>query len=388
MAGVRRADGFLRYALSVQYHGSSFLGFSYQKSQENTWIDERNDLRGYRSVEGRLREALDELVGPDNYENVQVSSRTDRGVHALKNTLHVDIRPRSRSREPWNAVKVWKGLNYYLSRQPRVSPFQSSDGSGYEQEAVGVMRLPQQDVRVLSAVKAPLKMRNHFYSAGGIETGDGVGNENGQDASDQTPKLEFPHEHLEYVDWNARFSATERTYVYRVIQVRGDSPYGIPFESDVSWRVFTKDGMEIRAMKDAASAFVGTHDFTSFRGAGCQRLSPVVTLNAVQVDVQPYGMDPMWTCQGGMLGLGRSSHSPLSEQSDDIRLITIRVNGQSFLYRQVRNIVGCLVEVGQGRIDPQSIPTLLENCDRSRAPAMAPAQGLFLVDVQHGDFVI
>ena len=99
---VRRSKGFARFALAVQYHGGSFLGVTYQgahgedcvrrqkrRNNETKW--DTVDLRGHRSVEGRLREALDDLFGTHCWENIQFSSRTDRGVHALKNTFHVDI---------------------------------------------------------------------------------------------------------------------------------------------------------------------------------------------------------------------------------------------------------------------------------------------------------
>jgi tRNA U38,U39,U40 pseudouridine synthase TruA len=104
MASVRRQDGFVRYAFAVSYHGGSSLGFSYQ-SHENALLSDGTDLRGLYSIEGRIRRALSALVGDTsavqpispnndiitdnkmkeyNFENFQVSSRTDRGVHALK----------------------------------------------------------------------------------------------------------------------------------------------------------------------------------------------------------------------------------------------------------------------------------------------------------------
>ena len=75
-------NGFVRYAVSCQYHGSSYLGFSYQGPQnENCILPDGTDLRGYRSVEGSIRSALTKFLGGDetHFENIQVSSRTDRG---------------------------------------------------------------------------------------------------------------------------------------------------------------------------------------------------------------------------------------------------------------------------------------------------------------------
>mmetsp|Transcript_11590 Transcript_11590/g.15461 ORF Transcript_11590/g.15461 Transcript_11590/m.15461 type:complete len:106 (-) Transcript_11590:264-581(-) len=67
-------------------------------------------------------------------------------------------------------------------------------------------------------------------------------------------------------------------------------------------------------------------------------------------------------------------------------LITFTISGDSFVYRQVRNMVGCLVEIGKGKLQPTHVKDLLEKRQRKLAPAMAPAHGLFLVDVEHGDF--
>jgi tRNA pseudouridine38-40 synthase len=64
------------------------------------------------------------------------------------------------------------------------------------------------------------------------------------------------------------------------------------------------------------------------------------------------------------------------------------VKGKSFLYRQVRNIVACLVSVGDGTLQPSQVKDILEQKDPTLSPPMAPPHGLFLVDVEHGDFVI
>jgi tRNA pseudouridine38-40 synthase len=69
-------------------------------------------------------------------------------------------------------------------------------------------------------------------------------------------------------------------------------------------------------------------------------------------------------------------------------LVTIQIVGDAFLYRQVRNMVGCLVQVGQGKLQATQVQDLLESKNRSEAPTMAPAHGLFLVDVRHGEFKI
>jgi len=179
-----------------------------------------------------------------------------------------------------------------------------------------------------------------------------------QDDDDQPP----------FVGWNARFSATQRTYVYRILQPQlKESLYGVPFEWDRSWRI--KESLHVEKMNEAATHLVGTHDFSSFRGAQCQRASPIVTVKDIGVTCRPF--HPLVPSTSVEIPLG---------------LVSILVTGESFVYRQVRNMVGCLVHVGLGKMDPHEVPTLLAARDRSKAPTMAPAHGLFLVDVQHGNF--
>ncbi|GAX20474.1 tRNA pseudouridine38-40 synthase [Fistulifera solaris] len=308
MAAVRR--GFQRYLLSLQYHGSSFLGFSYQGEQ-------------HRTVEGCLRQALQSLTTGTWY-NLQVSSRTDRGVHALKNTCHVDLR-----HQKWTCEQIHRGLNYYLQRQ----------------EVKGLGERIDRDVRILRVLEAPQQMPNPWAQ------------------EDPTQPL--------LVDWNARFSAIQRTYVYRIIHSR-DLDWMAPFECDRAWRIHSKKPLNLEAMQQAADMLVGEHDFSSFRGKGCQRISPIVNLSAVRVTARDlHDFEPLlWG-------------TTIDNESSRCQLITIRFEGNSFVYRQVRNLTGCLVQVGKGRLHPHDIPALLAARNRALAPGMAPPHGLFLVDVQH-----
>lgn len=272
------------------------------------------------------------------------------------------------------------------------------------------------------------------------------------------------------VDWNARFSATQRTYVYRLLcyfprkqhdqQQENDNSnnndksstneteswqndwnnggygYEIPFEWDRAWCLpqnHTRP-LNVEAMKEAAEHFVGTHDFSSFRGRLCVRNSPIVTMKSVRVSSEmchPTGIS-------GFLGIfDANARQPLhQQQQQQQQLVTISFVANSFLYRQVRNMVGCLVEVGKhgGRLSPGDVKDLLqvssannnshknssnlshknseegasssegENGNshstttikaatssnqtkfKHRLYSTAPPQGLFLVDVQHGNF--
>lgn len=130
-------------------------------------------------------------------------------------------------------------------------------------------------------------------------------------------------------------------------------------------------------MQRAAQAFVGTHDFSSFRGAQCQALTTERTIEAVRVTwgaaaVGPGGdhgrLDPE-AHDGGRVGLGPDH-------------VQIDVYGRAFLYNMVRIMVGTLVEVGLGKREPQSIAELLADPDRRRAGLTAPPDGLTLMQVR------
>ncbi|KAL9182747.1 hypothetical protein ACHAXT_004026 [Thalassiosira profunda] len=387
------ASKFTRYALSVQYHGAHLLGFTHQGPRgENCILYDKHtnaiqsDLRGVESVEGRIRRALDELVGAGNYRNIQVSSRTDRGVHAWRNTFQVDIQPRAcggKGASAWRPRNLVNGINYYLSR---LSTYPANEGDGsnvlessirHHDDAV------KSSVCILSSAVAPTDVR--------------VPNEN------YDPNLPDDETNPQSLPWDVRFTATRRTYAYRILHSYDESGSdddahhatacyrSHPFEHDRCWRIHEKAnpqtksngraGLDIDAMNLAGQHLVGTHDFTSFRGKGCQRASPVVTLEDVWVERELYhGLEG-----GGVLGpvwrRERGLHTPKT-----LHLVTVVFKGKSFVYRQVRNMVAALVEVGRGRLQPADIKQILESRDRSCAPGMAPAKGLFLVDVEHGDF--
>jgi tRNA pseudouridine38-40 synthase len=216
MSYIRRTNGFVRYAIALQYHGRTFLGFSAQGNQEDSILPDGTDLRG------RMRGALNTLVGEDNYENFFVSSRTDRGVHAIKNTCHVDIRPRKITADEWDPTALHRGINFYLARQQTADP---------------TMDFMNQ-LRIIAVKNVPPSMKNVFYN--GTE-------QNGP----------------EFLDWHARFSATERTYVYRILH--NNESFALPFEWDRSLMINDREMLNVDAMNEAARHLVGTLEISSFR---------------------------------------------------------------------------------------------------------------------------
>lgn len=144
--------------------------------------------------------------------------------------------------------------------------------------------------------------------------------------------------------WHARFSATERRYLYRILDRR--SPAAL--ERARLWWV--KKPLDIDAMADAAAGLVGTHDFTTFRDAACQSRSPVKTLDRLEVT-----------------RVGEEVH--------------LRLAARSFLHRQVRSIVGTLAEVGVGRWSRDDVVSALRAVNRAACGPVAPAHGLYLTAV-------
>lgn len=118
-------------------------------------------------------------------------------------------------------------------------------------------------------------------------------------------------------------------------------------------------------MQEGARHLLGEHDFTSFRAARCEQKSPVRTVDVLDV----------WE---------EAPHRTMGLLEGPGKVIHVQIKARSFLYHMVRNIVGCLKEVGEGTMAPPDVAKLLALQDRDRAPAMAPAGGLYLADVDYG----
>jgi len=149
-------------------------------------------------------------------------------------------------------------------------------------------------------------------------------------------------------DFNARFSARKRHYLYRIITRKAP----LTIDDGRAWR-FKRD-LDSDAMHHAAQVLVGRHDFTTFRAAACQAKSPVRTLE--KIEVQRLGEE-----------------------------IQIRVSAMSFLHNQVRAIVGSLALIGTGQWSKKDLKEALEARDRQRAGPNAPPYGLYLIAVDYDD---
>ncbi len=151
---------------------------------------------------------------------------------------------------------------------------------------------------------------------------------------------------VEAVDgaFHARFSATKRRYLYRVLNRRAPPA----LERGKMWWVAPE--LDSDAMHEAAQHLVGHHDFTTFRAADCQAKSPIKTLDFLRVS--RFGED-----------------------------IEIEAEARSFLHHQVRSIVGSLKHVGEGKWSVRDMKRALDAKDRAACGAVAPPQGLYLVSV-------
>lgn len=243
-----------RYRLTIEYDGRPYRGFQAQESLP--------------SVQGSIERAVKAFSGQTL--RLQAAGRTDTGVHAAGQVVHIDLE------RDWRPEVVRDAMNAYLVPEP---------------------------IAVIDAVVAE-------------------------------------------GDWHARFSATERRYIYRILNRK--SPPAL--DRGKVWHV--KKPLDAEAMHVAAQALIGNHDFTTFRHMQCQAKSPIKTMDVARV----------W----------REGEQVLLEFAS-----------RSFLHRQVRSMTGTLAEVGIGRWSAGDVKAALEARDRKACGPVAPADGLYLMGVKY-----
>jgi tRNA pseudouridine38-40 synthase len=247
-----------RLALGLSYRGSAYHGWQSQPDG--------------RTLQDRVEAALSEFAAEP--VSTVCAGRTDSGVHALNQVLHIDAPVQ---REPFSWVR---GTNRYLESDIAV-----------------------QWCKPVAA------------------------------------------------DFHARRSAIGRRYCYLLLQ----SPVRPALEHALCGWSFKL--LDAEAMRSAAALLIGEHDFSSFRAAECQALSPVKTMRAIRIE----------------------------RRGDYWRF---EFDASAFLHHMVRNIMGCLLVVGEGRRSPGWMAEVLAaRCRDAAAPTFAP-DGLYFAgpyyDARHG----
>lgn len=147
-------------------------------------------------------------------------------------------------------------------------------------------------------------------------------------------------------DFHARGQALCKVYRYSII----DSSSDMTQLSAYAWRIVPS--LSMSAMREAAKYFIGSMDFSSLRGGGCQAGSPIKEITAIEITRTRSGY------------------------------VIVDIFGRSFVRNMVRNLMGLLVEVGAGLRDPHDMPTILAYKSRTMAGIMVPAHGLCLYKVE------
>jgi len=148
-------------------------------------------------------------------------------------------------------------------------------------------------------------------------------------------------------DFHARFSATGKTYEYRIWNGRTMPP----FIRQYAWHII--EPLNLPLMQEASQAIPGEHDFAAFRSARSLNHTTVREITAAS-----------WRKEG--------EHT-----------LVFEIAGKGFLRYMVRSLVGTVVEIGRGQRPPGDMARLLASPDRAQAGRTAPARGLFLMKVDY-----
>ncbi len=152
-------------------------------------------------------------------------------------------------------------------------------------------------------------------------------------------------------DFHARYSAIEKTYVYRIVNGQVMSPFWLRYAHHEA------RPLDLERMKRCGALFRGAHDWTAFSAAQSDAESRTRTITKLELDET---LDP---CGG--------------------RIVELKVSADGFLRYMVRSIAGTLLAVGRGEMDAKQIELAIAEGDRSLVGATAPASGLTLLSVRY-----
>jgi tRNA pseudouridine38-40 synthase len=177
-------------------------------------------------------------------------------------------------------------------------------------------------------------------------------------------------------DFHARKSALAKTYRYRILR----APICPPFLARYVWHY--PHPLDESAMKEAAGAIVGEHDFTSFAAADPERLKRIAagenaSLGNVSRGIATSGIAASTDAPTNV----RTIHSSTWAREGDELIYIVR--GSGFLHHMVRNLVGTFLLIGKGTVTQQDFRRILDARERTAAGPTAPASGLYLVAVEY-----
>jgi len=335
-----------RYKITIEYDGTAYNG----------WQRQKNEL----TVQGAIENAIKSFCQQDVV--VFCSGRTDSGVHAIGQVAHFDLEG------DFDPYKVMMGLNNYLREQclegiedlkkslsfrsPLVGEPKNTSNKVAKCDWVGgacqkleVRKSESRDNQVIP----PTESTSGYALVSSAPPQGGSEMTNSIQRLSHLPTQDIIILNCELVDekFHARFSAKKRFYQYRILNRKRLSP----LRNNRVWHVY--DDLDLKKMQEASQFLIGKHDFSSFRDSACQAKSPIKTVD----DVKLYK----------------------GEQDE----IIFEISSKSFLHHMVRNIIGTLKMVGEGKVSINEFKGILEAKDRTKAGMTAPACGLYFMKVEY-----
>eukprot|EP01118_Nematostelium_gracile_P001638 TRINITY_DN11699_c0_g1_i1.p1 TRINITY_DN11699_c0_g1~~TRINITY_DN11699_c0_g1_i1.p1 ORF type:complete len:275 (-),score=59.74 TRINITY_DN11699_c0_g1_i1:78-902(-) len=258
-----------RYKAFIQYHGSKYRGWH------------GNGLGVCDAVQKAIQ-----MLNDEQELIIEGASRTDAGVHALKQVIHFDL---ARKRI-LDSDEIERAINGHLVKNSETV---------------------------------------HVWNCEKVAT-----------------------------DWHCRAFVSKKKYIYRIALNTPETP----FDRDLTW--FTKV-KNMQNFKDAAERMNGNHNFAGFAKAnGLAKSSPIKDMSVKLIEKS----------DGGGLGY----HSGM--------YFEVEIESQNFLYRQVRNMVGCMSLAGNNKVSMDELEEALQTGRRPKCDILsAPAHGLYLADVVYDE---
>ncbi len=184
--------------------------------------------------------------------------------------------------------------------------------------------------------------------------------------------------HEKPAGFHARHDAKGKWYRYTVLQ------RSVPPALERAHVMFTWEKMRLAPMEKAAKLLLGTHDFSSFGvNSGTEPENTVKTMH--RVNVREIGGHDFAGNTGTRSRIKKPTRvmSRISPNSE--KTFVFDIVGNSFLYRMVRSMVGTIIQIGQGKRDPESMSAIIDRKDRAAAGITVPPQGLTLMKVFYED---